>query len=139
MLIGFLALSNASVCIGQNFFNTDTIQEIRITFDQPNWDYRLDTAKLGQQGYMVARRVTVNNVVFDSVGVKYKGNSSYDSTNRKNPLHIALSKFKNQDYQGIEDIKLSNVLSDPTFVREVMSYEILRNYMPCPLHTSSLK
>lgn len=113
------------------FYDINTVQEIRLTFLQTNWDYMLDTAKNGSEGYIMAAQCSVNGVVFDSVGVKYKGNSSYNANNAKNPLHIELDYLKNQDYQGYTDIKLSNGKSDPTFVREVLSYEILANYMDC--------
>ncbi|MGB0932565.1 MAG: CotH kinase family protein, partial [Chitinophagales bacterium] len=72
-------------------------------------------------------------VVFDSVGVKYKGNSTYNPNQTKNPFHIELDTFKEQDYEGYKDIKLSNVAKDPSFLREVLSYQVLRQYMDAPL------
>jgi hypothetical protein len=49
-------------------------------------------------------------------------------------LHIELNHVKKgQNYLGVKDIKLSNVYADPTFVREILSYEILRKYMNEPL------
>ncbi len=115
------------------FYAPDTVQKIEITFTQPNWDYMMDTAKYGAEGYLVAAQLKVNGTVFDSVGVKYKGYSSFDSTQKKNPLHIKLDYIKaNSNYKGVEDIKLSNGFSDPSTVREVLSYEILRNYMDAP-------
>ncbi|MDO8897025.1 MAG: hypothetical protein Q7V19_05195, partial [Bacteroidales bacterium] len=72
------------------FYDLSTIQQIEIFFLQPNWDYQMDTAKHGAEGYIIADRVVINDVEFLNVGVKYKGNSSYDSTYRKNPLHIEL-------------------------------------------------
>ncbi len=119
----------------QSFYDINTIQEIKVSFYQSNWQHLLDSLK-NEPGepYLVVPSVEVNGVVFDSVGVKYKGYSSYDPGNLKNPLHIELNHVKKgQTYQGIEDIKLSNVFADPTFVREVMSYEILRKYMNEPL------
>lgn len=116
-----------------NFYSPDTIQKIEITFTQPNWDYMMDTAKYGAEGYLTAAQVKVNGTLFDSVGVKYKGYSSFDSTKKKNPFHIKLDYVKpNANYKGAEDIKLSNGFSDPSAVREVLSYEILRNYMDAP-------
>jgi len=108
------------------------IQKIEIYFTQSNWDYQLDTAKAGSEGYIVAEWVKVNGVQFDSVGVKYKGNSSYNANNNKNPLHIELDYTHNTTYNGISDIKLGNGFSDPSMFREVLSYEILRNYMHAP-------
>ncbi len=113
----------------QNFYAIDTIQKIEINFTQTNWDYILDTAKQGSDSYTMAQWVKINGVLYDSVGVKYKGNSSYNPGNAKNPLHIELDHFKNQDYMGFKDIKLNNGYHEPTMVREVLSYALLQNYM----------
>lgn len=114
------------------FYDLNTIQTIEITFTQPNWDYMLDTSKSGSEGYVMASQVIINGVAFDSVGVKYKGNSSYSANQVKNPFHIELDTYKEQDYQGYKDIKLGNGFKDPSFLREVLSYKVLRNYMPAP-------
>jgi hypothetical protein len=123
----------------QSFYDIQTIQDIRLTFPYSNWDYRLDTAKQGSQGYVLATQCTINGVSFDSVGVKYKGNSSYNANNVKNPLHIKLDwVVGNQDYQGHEDVKLGNGFKDPSMLREVLSYKILRQYMHAPLSNFAL-
>ncbi|CAN5207750.1 hypothetical protein BH09BAC5_BH09BAC5_16320 [soil metagenome] len=127
--------SFAKVSFGQpNLYAEDTIQVIKITFSYPNWDYMLDTAKLGSDSYILATQVIVNGVVYDSVGVKFKGNSSYDSSQSKNPLHIKLDYVHgNASYYGRQDIKLGNGFSDPSLIREALAYKILRNYMAEPL------
>lgn len=114
------------------FYDLNTLQRIDITFSQPDWDYQMDTAKAGADSYIMAQTVSINGNVFDSVGVKYKGNSSYNASYVKNPLHLALDEFKNQAYQGVSDVKLGNGYSDPSLIREVLSYNILQNYMECP-------
>jgi spore coat protein CotH len=121
-----------SVYAQTTLYNLNTIQRIEITFMQPNWDDQLDTAKNGFDSYILASKIKINGVEFDSAGVKYKGNSSYDATYKKNPLHIELDTYKNQSYQGIKDIKLGNCFADPSMIREVLSYDILKNYMDCP-------
>lgn len=118
---------------GQSFYDLNTVQTIEITFSQSNWDAMLDTAESGSGGYIMAQSITINGNVFDSVGVKYKGNSSYNANQVKNPFHIELDQYKNHSYQGYTDIKLSNVAKDPSFLREVLSYQILRQYMDAPL------
>ncbi len=109
------------------------MQLIEITFAESNWDALLDAQKAGDEDYIMAQTVAINGEVYDSVGVKYKGNSTYSANQVKNPWHIEFNTFKNQDHQGYSDIKLSNVAKDPSFLREVLSYEILRNYMDAPL------
>ena len=119
----------------QSLYDPASIQEIKVTFYQTNWDHLLDSLKAIDQGdYLLVPSVEINGQVFDSCGVKYKGNSSYNDDNDKNPIHIELDFVrKSQNYQGFEDIKLSNCFADPTFIREVLSYEILRQYMDAPL------
>lgn len=128
-----LALGAAGFLQAQpGLFDLDVIQKIEIHFDNPDWDYMLDTAKLGANQYSMADWVKINGVFFDSVGVKYKGSSSYDSSFKKNPFHIKLKKFKSHNYQGYTDLKLANGYGDPSMIREVLSYHILGNYMACP-------
>ncbi len=129
----FLALIIANNLKSQAFYDVTKIQKIEISFSQTNWDYILDTSKAGKDNYVLSQWVKINGVQFDSAGVKYKGNSSYNVNNAKNPFHIELDFIKNQDYQGYKDIKLSNGFKDPSFVREVLSYNILNKYMPSPL------
>ncbi len=117
----------------QSFYDLSTIQEIKIYFPVSNWDNMMDTAKAGSEGYILSDSVVVNGTRFTGCGVKYKGNSSYNITRPKNPLHIKLDYSSSQDYQGFEDIKLGNGFSDPSFVREASSYLILKQYMDAPL------
>ena len=131
LLIAILSVATNSNA--QSFYDINTIQKIEIYFGANNWDYSLDTAKAGNDDYVFADSVFINGIRFDSVGVKYKGNSSYDATYSKNPLHIELDAFKEQAYQGFKDIKLSNGYGDPSVVREVLAYDILRNYTKAPL------
>jgi hypothetical protein len=116
----------------QEFYDLNTIQTIDITFAESNWDQLLNQAYDGGD-YILAQSVTINGVTMDSVGVKYKGNSTYQPTQAKNPFHIELNTYKDHGYDGFTDIKLSNVAKDPSFLREVLSYQILRQYMDAPL------
>lgn len=111
------------------FFDLGNIQKIEIFFSQPNWNHQLHILKITTEGYLKADSVKINGVNFPNVGVKYKGNSSYDSNQVKNPLHIALDKYQNQDYEGVNEIKVSNCFKDPSMIREVLSYKILNQYM----------
>ncbi len=114
------------------FYDRATIQKIEIFFASANWDALLDAATT-TDSYIIADSVRINGVVFDSVGVKYKGNSSYNASNNKNPLHLNLDYIKgSQDYEGYTEVKLQNGYQDPSMIREVLSYAILEQYMDCP-------
>lgn len=115
----------------QDFFDNDNIQTIEITFSQTNWDDILDTYYAAGSEFRLVGTATLNGEVFDSVGVRYKGNSTYDPSSSKNPLNIKLDYIKGkQKINGRNVLKLSNVFKDPSFVREVLSYEIARKYLP---------
>jgi hypothetical protein len=115
-----------------DFYDDATVQQLELFFSQSDWDYQLDTAKAGQGGFIFADSVRINGITFDSVGVKYKGNSSYDATFVKNPFHIELNSVFDQYYQGYSTIKLSNGYGDPSLVREVTAFQLLNNYMDAP-------
>lgn len=117
----------------QSFYDLTTIQSINVHMSQSNWDQLLDNAYATTGDYIMADSVTINGVTFDSVGVKYKGNSSYNANQAKNPWHIELDTYKDHDYQGYKDIKLANVYKDPSFLRDVLGYQIVRQYMDAPL------
>jgi hypothetical protein len=117
----------------QEFYDINTIHTIEITFSQSNWDQLLDEAYATTGDYIMAQRVTIDGVEYDSVGVKYKGNSSYNANQIKNPWHIELNTYKDQEYEGYTDLKLANVAKDPSFLRDVLGYKIVRQYMDAPL------
>ncbi|MFH0866149.1 MAG: CotH kinase family protein [Bacteroidota bacterium] len=119
--------------ISQNdFYDINSVKEIRITFKEHNWDHLLDSLFLnvGEDGRLKGE-VTIDGKTFHNIGVRYKGYSSWDVSQVKSPFNIDLEYSLNeQNYQGYTKIKLSNVIHDPSFVREVLSYEIARKYMP---------
>ena len=133
-----LTLTTALICTffgvfaQKDFYDLDKIQDIKIVFGYSDWDAKLDAQKAGNQNYILALSCTINGETFDSVGVKYKGNSSYNASRKKNPLHIKLDWIKDQSYNSVTSIKLSNIYADPSYIREPLSYKLLRNYMDCP-------
>ena len=130
--LSFLLLSLcASFSFAQTFYNLNTIQTIEITFAQSNYNALLIAAE-PSDAYIEAQSVSINGTVLPTVGVKFKGNSSYNASQAKNPYHIELDTYVDQSYDGYTDIKLSNVIFDPTFVREALGYKILANYMDVP-------
>ena len=116
----------------QDLYDINTIQTIEIVFAESNWDALLDAEKAGDNNYTEALSVTINGTVFNQVGVKYKGNSSYNPNQTKNPFHIELDTYVDQNHQGYTDLKLANVYFDPSFVRETVMYNVVSQYMHTP-------
>jgi spore coat protein CotH len=88
-LILLLLCSLPYLFSAQGLYDKNTVQTVEVFFSQANWDALLDNLAITTEDYLLADSVRVNGVVFDSVGVKYKGNSSYNSNNNKNESNIA--------------------------------------------------
>lgn len=136
--LAFFLLFVCNLLAAQDLYSLTKISEVRLTFADPDWDHKLDSMKQsGSEGRLFAI-VTIDGARFDSVGVRYKGNSSYfnvrNSGSAKLPFNVKADEVrKNQTFPGgYRTLKLSNAFRDPSFIREPLSYEIARNYMHSP-------
>ena len=117
-----------------SFYDVDHVSEIRLSFYDSNWDYILDSFYVQGDNQRILSNIIIDGDSYDSVGVRYKGFSSVSVNTTKNPFNIELDYIiDNQDHKGVNKLKLSNVIHDPSFIREVLSYEIIRKYMPASL------
>ena len=104
----------------------------------PDWDRQLDSLKVNDPDMRLIAHLKLNGTRFDSVGVRYKGNSSYfksrEETYKKLPFNIKLNYVV--DGQRLEtkqtNLKLSNGFLDPSFIRDPLGYSVVRQYMPSP-------
>lgn len=117
--------------VNHDLYDPNYMQRIEITFTDTNWtDILIANKPLDE--YLPAT-VSINGVVLDSVGVKYKGNSSYSPGRVKNPFNLSLDEFKSSNnYQNYTSIKIANVFGDPSFIREVLTYELASKYLYAP-------
>jgi hypothetical protein len=126
----------ALTVFSQKLYDLGHIPEIRITFDDKNWAQTLDSLKMAGTKERVAAMVEIDGKKYPGVGVRYKGNSSYKNPRSKGQLKLPFNlkaDFTEKDQRfpgGFETLKLSNIFQDPSFLREVLSYEIARKYMP---------
>jgi spore coat protein CotH len=133
VLIGLIIVFKTTTIVGQNsgFYSVDSIREIKFYFDEPNWDYILDSLYVDGEKSRLIGTVVIDGQQYDSVGIRYKGYSSVSVNTIKNPFNISLDYvIKDQEHRGYNKIKISNVIHDPSFIREVLSYEIARKYLP---------
>ncbi|NOQ74648.1 MAG: T9SS type A sorting domain-containing protein [Crocinitomix sp.] len=133
-----LLLLCAFYSTAQSVFNIDVVHKVEITFFDDNWDHLLDSLAsegtgTGSGTGRILAHVIINGTEFDSCGVRYKGNSSMDIASDKNPFNIDLNHIiSGQEYQGKDKIKLANCYTDPSMVREALTYELSNLYMDAP-------
>ena len=126
-------LSVQTLLFSQDLFDVEKIRDFKLSFYNANWRQQLDLYKKKGTDQRVLAKLEVDGLEYDSVGVKFKGNSSYNAKFIKNPLNIKLDyKIKNQNLYGYKTLKLSNIFMDPSAIREVLAFGIIGKYIPSP-------
>lgn len=102
---------------GDATFFSPNIHVVKIYFSQISWwdslvMYKpLDKKMLGD--------VDIDGTYINSVGIQFKGNSSFSKDSLKNSFKIDFNEFvSGQDYDGLKALNLNNGTSDPTLMRE---------------------
>ncbi|OGU27395.1 MAG: hypothetical protein A2057_09345 [Ignavibacteria bacterium GWA2_35_9] len=130
-LLFFLILTQSSAFAkdpGDSVFTGIQVHTIKLQFDQPNyWDSLTIYYEEGNEQNIVAD-ATVDGVVYDSVGVRFKGNSSYSHPNNKKPFKINFDEYReDQRWDGLKGIHLNNCWNDPTFMREKIHLDFCKD------------
>ncbi len=115
---------------GRSFFDEKTLGEIRLTIPVKNWVDALDSMRIYGENYL-SGDASVDGASFAGVGVRFRGNNSFQTGMKRNPMAIKLNMTdKKANHQGQTSIKLSSALRDPSMVREALFFEIARKYVP---------
>lgn len=117
---------------GDYFFNAATVHEIRLTFNQTSfWDSLIDGKEYadatGNNVYIQAD-ATIDGAPYYSIGVRIKGNSSYNAyPGEKKPFKLKFDEFVyDQEIDGLNKLTLNNGLNDPTMLREKLLLDYSR-------------
>ena len=115
-------------------FDDTKVHNYELHFYVANWADSLTYYYEHGEQYMPAQ-LTYQGLVLDSIGVRYKGNSSYMMSRRtpKKPFKLKFDKYKkSQTFFNIKELNFSNCVKDPSFMREKIGYDIARKYLPAP-------
>ncbi len=114
-------------------FDSELVHEIRLTFDDPDFWNTLES-NYASETYLTAE-FEWEGYEFATVGVRFKGGSSYTSNpTMKKSFKIDFDVFEDdQNISGIYKINLNCNFNDPSFIREASAYEIAAGAgIPCP-------
>lgn len=114
-------------------FSDSKVYKYELDFYVDDWQKQLEDNYENGEVYMPVK-FTYGNIVLDSIGVRYKGNSSFimSSNTPKKPFKFKFDKYIDQTFFGIKKLNFSNGVKDPSFMRETIGYSISRKYMPTP-------
>jgi hypothetical protein len=118
-------------------YEKDSLRNLHVDFYTPNYHSILVDSFFLNPKYRIPAMITLNGISYDSVGVRYKGNSTFclpnDAGNPKLPYNIDMNYFvSGQKLLGYKKLKLPNAWLDATFAKEFAAAKIYRNYLPSP-------
>lgn len=131
LFAGFL-LTCGNKIFAQDIFDDNKLHEIRLQFSSPNWydtlaQYYTDALDGSPKKFLKVTTTIDGETLAQKSGIRFKGEYSYTGfPGRKKPFRIHFNKFNSQNYQGIKKINLHNLAGDPSFLREFVSYDLLR-------------
>jgi hypothetical protein len=108
-------------------FESDAVHEFRLTFHQLSW---WDTLQHNYEDFAdppyAAAEFDWDAIHFDSIGVRFKGNSTYYSyPTEKKSFKLDIDEYVGgQTIYGLDKLNLNNGFKDPSFVREKCCYEV---------------
>jgi len=118
----------------EEVLNKEKITEVNIEISETDWQWLLDNAT--KEEYR-SGNITINGETFYNVGIRPKGNSSLsmvasDDTTDRFSLKIDFGEYvQGQTYHGIRKLALNNMMSDKTYMKEYISYDVL-SYLDVP-------
>ena len=117
-------------------FNKEKVTEIDLEINEDIWNSLLENAI--DEEYVNAN-ITVNGTKYNNVGIRAKGNSSLsmvasDDTTDRYSFKVKFDEYVDgQTLDGLSKIALNNIMSDATYMKEYLSYDLLQKMgVPTP-------
>ncbi|MEM6800357.1 MAG: CotH kinase family protein [Bacteroidota bacterium] len=112
----------------EGFFSQDQIHDIQIQFDQSNWWTLLENNYDSATDLLAT--CWINGVQYDSVGVRFKGQTSYRRNNTdKKSFNLTLDYIiDGQDIEGYNTLNLNCGWEDNSSMKEVLYNNVGHNY-----------
>jgi hypothetical protein len=116
--------------MSKGIYDESTIEVVRLYFSQSNY-WTLLTQNYNAKVDLMCR-MEYKGVTYDSIGVRFKGQTSYFMNNsQKKSFNITMDAFKDGgDLGGYNTLNLNNSFDDPSMMREVLYYHMIRNHTP---------
>lgn len=113
------------------FFDSSNIRTLNLSFAQANY-WTLLTNNYQSQTEIPAS-LEVDGVTYPNVGVRFRGNTSYQSVGNSQKKSFKISMDyddENQELMGYKSVKLNNEAGDASFIREVFYLHQIRKHIP---------
>jgi spore coat protein CotH len=134
-LVGCVSPSTSSTDESTAPFYTDRVVTVTFVMTEEDWTYLQTNAR--EESYVQADMWYDGELISD-IAVRPKGNSSLSSTISSGSIKFGLKvdlNFFNAErtLDGVKKLNFNNGWSDPTFLREILSYELFEEMgLPTP-------
>jgi spore coat protein H len=120
---------------GDSIFNMTYVHNLYITFPYPNFYDSLINTNVTDVYLKV--NILFNNEAFNDVGIKVKGNSSFNNPSQKKSFKLDFNEYvQGQDIHGLKKLNFNNSFKDPSFMREKLANDFLIDHgIPAPRST----
>lgn len=122
-----------------DLFDDSYVHEARFYFyEEDGWENLYKNKKLRdslEQTRYLPVRLILDSFLLDSAGMRFKGESSFQYTkNNKRSFKISLDRFQKKNAYGeVRTFNLNNCFKDPSFLREKIQLDFLREqHLPSP-------
>ena len=126
-----LLCSAMSFAEEEDFYDDAVLRTLRLEFPQSNWWSQLEANYQAKENILAT--LVVDEVVYEDVGVRFRGNTSYMMTgdSQKKSFNIEIDyTLEDQRLMGYKTLNLINCSGDPTFMREVLYSNMCRRQIP---------
>ncbi|WP_426358190.1 CotH kinase family protein [Pseudocolwellia sp. HL-MZ19] len=119
-------------------FDSSVVKTLSITITDENWQDILDNP-LDEEYHEAS--ISFNGVELDSVAIRTKGGSSLSSVARlssdRYSFKVDINEYVDgQKFFGLKKFTLQNSYNDPSYMREVIAYDLLKEMgVPTPEHS----
>lgn len=115
---------------GDSLFATDQVVTIELNFSQTNFFDSL-VANYATESYMKAD-LTLTTLEgsrsFTDIGVRVKGNSTYNHPNNKKSIKIDFNRYNDDlNFDGIKKLNFNNGFKDPSCMREKIFFDLCKD------------
>jgi CotH kinase protein/Lamin Tail Domain len=131
VLLVLLALLQPVLVVADDFYDETVLRTLRLEFSQSDWWSQLTANYQAKENILAT--LAVEDVVCEDVGVRFRGNTSYQMTgnSQKKSFNIEIDYTDgDQRLMGYKTLNLINCMGDATFMREVLYSNLCRRQFP---------
>lgn len=126
---GGLIMADTSLPYEDSLFDTSVVHTLDLTVDEDEWDNMIANASAKEY---ISADIVLDGTSMTSVAIRPKGNSSLSMMSADSERYSFKLEFDHyvdaQTYMGLDKLALNNIIQDNTYLKDYLSYELMRGF-----------